>query len=163
MLSPSPPRDLLSPRAFDMRRGNVTVSGPVSVPVTNNPLSAGGSRGPVSGGGLGLGASAFPSAAPVAPAQGSSLTPAPFVPAALGDGKIGRPKVGKANNDARNIIQLNPGDELESGKGPPPSQLSTTPPVAPAAASASGKEESKQGGQPPAFVFSQPTQFPSRN
>ena len=148
MFSPSPSRPL------DIRRGNV---GPVSVPVTNNPLSVA-SRGAVPGGGLGLGASAFPSAAPVAPVQGSSFTNLTIVPA--GDGKSDRSKITKAH-EAINI-QFNPGEDVDSGKGPFQPQLSTTPPVAPAAASSSLKEDSKQGGTS-TFVFSQPTQFPSRN
>lgn len=149
----SPPREgflAMSPRNVEMRRGNGLVG---TMPATSNPLSVG-TKGPVLGSGPGLGASAFPSAASAAPSAG------------IAPGPSGRPKLAKAS-ETRNI-QFNPVEEaasLDSGKGPsisPPVQLSTTPPVAAASASSSGKEESKSGAAP-SFVFSQPTQFPSRN
>ena len=154
----SPPRENFiasSPRNVDMRRGNGLVLG--AMPTTSNPLSAG-SRGPVLGSGPGLGASAFPSVAAAAAPSASSLVSG-------GDSKSGRPKMVKPN-ESRNT-QSNPSEEtaagLDSGKGPSislPMQPSTTPP---AAASSSGKEETKAGGAAAPFVFSQPTQFPSRN
>ena len=144
----SPPRENFiasSPRNVDMRRGNGLVLG--AMPTTSNPLSAG-SRGPVLGSGPGLGASAFPSVAAAAAAAAPSASSL----VSGGDSKSGRPKMVKPN-ESRNT-QSNPSEEAAA------MQPSTTPP---AAASSSGKEETKAGGAAAPFVFSQPTQFPSRN